>query len=140
MKDISVSESEFARYTNQQIEIQKEHRAELKEHRKELKQLHGEVKETNQLLREDIATTKAMVDNHIQAYNSDQDRNHETFAELDKRVDNVEKTIKDQESAYRVASIIKWAIVIVLTGALGASGKTLWDSITIKQPTQKVVK
>ena len=125
MSEESVSVREFERWARLNTDMQKQHNEELKSVSKELKESNEINRQTVSLLREDIATTKVMMQAHIDVYNTDKIKNSETFSKQDKRIDNVEETLKEREGVYNLATKIKWALAVITTGFLAAFGKDL---------------
>lgn len=118
MKEESVSVREFERWASFQAEIQNKHS-------QQLEKISEEIRDTNTLLRGDIAVTKQMIETHTIQYNSDKKKDSETFSKQNKRLDNIEETLKEREGVYNIAEKIKWAIVIIITGSLAAFGKDI---------------
>lgn len=118
MNEESVSVREFERWAAFQAEIQNKHS-------QQLEKISEEIRDTNTLLRGDIATTKQMIETHTVKYNSDKKKDSETFSKQNKRLDNIEETLKEREGVYSIAKKIKWGSVIVATGFFAAFGKDI---------------
>ena len=96
---------------------------------KTLESLSQEIKETNILLRDDINTTKAILNQHIIEYKENKSETNSRFAQ-------VFKTLQSREDVYKFAKVIKWGIGILLAGGLTAAGMSGWSYIATKQPTE----
>jgi len=118
MPEDKVSTREFDRWADLLIQAQADLSSELKD-------ISHEIKVTNGLLREDIATTRNLVENHIQSYRSDQRQNQVTFVQFNSRIEEIEQLQADQSSIYQSAKIIKYAATLILAGALTAVGTGL---------------
>ncbi len=122
MSEENVSAREFERWVQLQSDTQNKHSEQLKE-------ISKEINKTNQLLRKDIASTKNLLEAHINQYNHDKERNSETFRAGNERMGAMEKVIQERAGVYNIASKIKWVLVIITTGALAAFGKDIVDLI-----------
>lgn len=96
---------------------------------KTLESLSKEIKETNILLRDDINTTKASLNQHIIEYKENKSETNSRFAQ-------VFKTLQSREDVYKFAKVIKWGIGILFAGALTAAGMSAWSYVSSKEPVE----
>lgn len=125
MSGESVSMSEFKRWVQHHTKVQEQHNAELKEMARELKESNEINRQTVSLLREDVAATKLMIQHHVDTYTEDKRRNSETFSSQAERIKNIEETLKERESVFRLGAGLKWAFGVIIAGALTAAGAAL---------------
>lgn len=87
-----------------------------------LKELVVEVKKTNTLLKDDITQTHKILQTHISQYNTDKALTNKEMADIKEKTTLVANIVSDREDVYRAGKTIKWAVLVVVTGALGALG------------------
>ena len=85
-----------------------------------------ELKETNNLLRDEVSTTKAILSQHIIEYN-------ETKGKNEKKFDKIFAVLRSREGVYQTAKWIKWGVGILMAGALTAAGASLWNNYAIEE-------
>lgn len=92
---------------------------------------------TNQLLREDINTTKAILNQHIIQYNESREKN-------DRKFDVLFSIARSRDDYFKGLKIAGWVLVIILTGLLTAFGgdlyKRLFEDPAINQNKELTVK
>ena len=96
----------------------------------EMKDIKKDVRETNELLRDEVSTTKAILTQHIKEYSEDRTEGKEKF-------DKIFKVLRSREGVYRAAKLIKWGGAILFAGLLTAAGASIWSHYTITT-TEKV--
>ena len=99
----------------------------------EMKGIRAEQSETNVLLREEIITTKAILNQHIKEYS-------ETKVVNDKKFDRIFTVLRSGEGVFKAAKLIKWGVAILLAGSLTAAGASIWNAYAPKNPAKIEVK
>jgi len=100
----------------------------LEPHKKELelataKQtlIEKEIRETNMLLRDDINTTKSILNQHIKDSSRWKDNSDKNF----KRIFD---TLRAREDFYKAGKALKWAMIILISGGLTAAGAGVYTN------------
>lgn len=99
----------------------------------EMKEVKKEQQQTNQLLRDDINTTKAALNQHIVEYTALKTDN-------DKKFNKIFNVLRSREGVYNAAKWVKIGLGILLAGALTAAGASLWNNYTVQEKPKTEVK
>ncbi len=134
MNEGAVSVREFEAWVKHQAIMHEQHSKELNKIAESINTTNSRIQETIVLLRDDVSTTKHLVESHINAYNNDKQRNHETFTKINDRVSAVEETIREQAGVYHSAKAIKFVAIIIITSVCMAWGANLAGYISFSKP------
>ena len=140
MKGESVSVEMFKIWADSQSSLINALTDEMKVLSGEQRNATGELKQTNSLLRDDINTTKAILNQHIKEYNYYKLENNKRFTQVFKRQDKLVETLESREGVYTAAKYIKWVIGIMLVGGLTASGAHIYDKYFVTKTTAEIIK
>jgi len=84
----------------------------------EMKEIKKDTQSLISLLRDEVLTSKATLNQHIKEYDENKAENKEKF-------DSVFKTLRSMEGIRTIGKVGKWAIVTVFGAALAALGVAL---------------
>lgn len=89
-----------------------------------------QIQQMTVLLREDINTTKESLNQHIIEYNFFIKESGNKFLKIEETQGLIHKTLDSREGVYKAAKSIKWALGLLATGILAASGAGIYKYFT----------
>lgn len=93
---------------------------------REMKEIKNEVKQTNDLLRDEVSTTKAILTQHIVEYNK-------STTDNEKKFDKIFAVLRSREGVYKAAKFVKWGLSLFIAGLLTAAGASIWSGYSIEE-------
>lgn len=126
MKGEAVTVEMFKIWSDSQRDILKTLTSEIKTISAGQAETSKEIKETNVLLREDIAMTKAALNQHITEYNYFTKESNDKFNAINENQEQTRKTLDSREGVYRAAKSLKWAGTLLIAGLLAAAGAGIY--------------
>ena len=122
----SVSVKMFEIWSVSQKQLLESHQDQLKAIVQEQKETNASIREVVTLLKDDVATTKAILDHNVQEYDNQVISNEERFKNIFQRNDKIDKILIERAPAWVVFKSFKKGLTIfvsaLIIGAASALG------------------
>lgn len=97
----------------------------LDQHSRDIKEINSQLVEIVSLVKDDINTTKRMIELHIVEYRKDREQIDVRFTNLFKRQDKIDKIILQRQSMWMVFKGLSWIAKIFIIAVIGAIAGSL---------------
>jgi len=93
----------------------------LDQHSKDIKEINKQLVEIVSLVKDDINTTKSMIEHHIIQYDNDRKQINIRFTNLFKRQDKIDNILLQRQSMWIVFKGFSWFVKITVSGGILAT-------------------